>query len=93
MTETKNTLGGLILRKFLRGIAVVIMLGLYGASFVGLTGAASVATSTQASAWHRGRAHWRGRGYRGRRGWWWGRRGRGWRGRGRRGRGLYFYIR
>jgi hypothetical protein len=90
MTTVRN-LPGLLASKMLRGIAVVIMLGLYGAGMLGITTAASVATSTEANA-YRGRRGWRGRrGYRGRRGWWRGRRGRGrrgWRGR----RGYYPYY-
>jgi|EndMetStandDraft_9_1072997.scaffolds.fasta_scaffold41155_2 hypothetical protein len=99
MTATKNTLASQIAHKVLRGVAVIIMLGIYGAGLVGITAFTSVATSTEAAAWHRGRGHgWgrRGRGRWGRRGW--GRRGWG-RGRGRRGwgrRGWYggpgFYI-
>src|SRR5262245_43289727 len=95
MTATKNTLAGQIAHKFLRGVAVIIMLGIYGAGLVGITAFTSVATSTEAAAWHRGRG-WGRRGRWGRRGW--GRRGW-WRGRGRRGwgrRGWYggpgFYI-
>jgi hypothetical protein len=78
MTATNSTVVGYVTRKFLRGIAVVIMLAIYGAGLVGITAATSVATSTEAKAWHRGRRGRRGR-WRGRRGRWWGRRGRrGW---------------
>jgi hypothetical protein len=97
MTETKTTLAHKLTRKMLRGVAVIVMLGVYGAGLIGVTGLMSAATSTEAAAWHRGRGYgrrgrgwWRGRGRRGRRGWW---RGRGRRGRGWYGPGIHFYIR
>lgn len=84
MTAMIGTLLGSLSRKALRGIAVVIMLAVYGAGLVGMTGAAAVATSTDAKAGWRGRGRrgygrrgWGRRGWRGRRGWgrrrgWWG---------------------
>jgi hypothetical protein len=94
MTAEKSTFVSYVSRKFLRGIAVVIMLALYGAGLAGITAMSSIATSTEAKAWHRGRRGRRGRWWRGRRG----RRGRWWRG--RRGwgypyygRGFYIWIR
>jgi hypothetical protein len=96
MTAMIGTLLGSLSRKVLRGIAVVIMLTVYGFGLIGFTGAASVATSTQADAGYRGRGR-RGYGRRGRRGWWRGRRGYGRRGWGRRrgwwGPGFYIGIR
>lgn len=94
MTDQTTTVTGMIAHKLLRGLAVIIMLGIWGAGVLGVTTAASVATSTEASA-HRGRGRW----HRGRHGRWRGRRGR-WRGRrgrrgwyGRRGWSPGFYIR
>ena len=102
MTAMMTTLASNVTRKFLRGLAVIIMLSIYGAGLVGVTGLMSAATSTQADAgWRgRGRRGWGRRGWRGRRGWgrrgWRGRRGwgrRGWWGGGWGGPGIYLYIR
>lgn len=88
MTAIATKLLGYITRKLLRGIAVIIMLGIYGGSLVGITALTSVATSTEAAA---GKGRGRGRGnYRGRGRGHHSRRGRGHhrgRGRGRRGYG------